>query len=208
MPTTTRNFPQAFQLTAAAGVMLAASLCTAPASLAGNWSGYVQEGVGVLRSIGTARRGADSTSTPAPGYTPPPAPTYTPPPAAPPVYTPPPVHTQIINSTVTQPPQNYYPPPVRFRGGSSNYQLQIQQQRERERIERIGHSRYRPQPVARVQPTKQPPPTTPNPPVVVNIPKENTTVAPPPSLDKKATEGGKFDVTWISSSMLRILNNF
>ena len=89
-----------------------------------------------------------------------------------------------------------------------NYQLQIQQQRERERIERIGHSRYRPQPVARVQPTKQPPPTTPNPPVVVNIPKENTTVAPPPSLDKKATEGGKFDVTWISSSMLRILNNF
>ncbi len=207
---TTRNLPRACKLTAAAGVMLAASLCTAPASLAGNWTGYVQEGVGVLRSIGNARRGADSSSTPAPAYTPPPAPTYTPPPAAPPpVYTPPPVHTQIINSTVTPPPQNYYSPPARHFGG---YQLQAEQQRQRERMERIAHPRSRVpvarvQPVGRVESVKQAP-ATPNPPVVVNIPKDNTTVAPPPSLDKKPADGGKFDVTWISSSMLRILNNF
>jgi hypothetical protein len=207
MPTTTRNLPPAFKLTAAAGVMLAASLSTAPASLAGNWTGYVQEGVGVLRSIGSARRGADSASTPAPGYTPPPAPTYTPPtPAPPPVYTPPVVHTQIINSTVSPPPQSYYQPARHFGG----YQLQVEQQRqrERERMERIAHPRIRVQPVARVQPIKQGPTPTPNPPVVVNIPKDNTTVAPPPSLDKKPADGGKFDVTWISSSMLRILNNF
>jgi hypothetical protein len=201
--------------------MLAASLCTAPASLAGNWSGYVQEGVGVLRTIGGARRGMDSSSTPPPSYTPPPAPTYTPPPAAP-VYTPPPVHTEIRNSTYTPPsppPANnsYYPPVRHAYGGNTNpyrpqtpapYQLQAQQ-RERERIERTAHSRVRPQPVVvRVQPVKQAPQS---PPVVVNIPKDNTTVAPPPSLDngkKGGSDGGKFDVTWVSSSMLRVMNNF
>jgi len=209
------NSRKAFKTSVAAGVLLAMSMTVVPASIAGNWQSYVQQGFGVARRVAGAASSTrqENGQPPAgPNYTPPPPPAYTPPPAAP-VYTPPPpqerVHAEIRNSTITPPgpPPNYSNPYQSRRAYSDTHPAYPPERPVAPAYHPRGVAHYVRPPLKHAQP--QSPQQAPQPAIVTIPPDHNPVVIPPkdnpPAKRQPEAVSGKFDVAWVNNSMFRIM---